>query len=172
MLSGVLNLLCFETASANITIDGETVHVETDAYTVQFDRGVITHIHNKHTDETYTLSSGAGKQAWSGLLNHRYFWHNANISIRAAELISARTIDPLNAELVYRQGGTDIRLFIAVDPITDDVGLKPRGYYLARERAVYWDGRNEDGEPVSSGVYFYTLNADDYAETRRMVIVK
>ena len=55
---------------------------------------------------------------------------------------------------------------------TIDVGLKPRGYYLARERAVYWDGRNEDGEPVSSGVYFYTLNADDYTETRRMVIVK
>ena len=34
-----------------------------------------------------------------------------------------------------------------------------RGYYLTREGAVYWAGRNEDGEPVSSGVYFYTLNA-------------
>ena len=55
---------------------------------------------------------------------------------------------------------------------TIGVGHKPVGYYLTRERAVYWDGRNEDGEPVSSGVYFYTLNADDYTETRRMVIVK
>ena len=55
---------------------------------------------------------------------------------------------------------------------TIEVGHKPMGYYLTREGAVYWDGRNEDGEPISSGVYFYTLNADNYAETRRMVIVK
>ena len=55
---------------------------------------------------------------------------------------------------------------------TIEVGLKPTGYYLTRERAVYWDGRNESGEPVSSGVYFYTFTAGDYIQTRRMVIVK
>ena len=55
---------------------------------------------------------------------------------------------------------------------TVDVGHKPMGYYLTRERAIYWDGRNEKGEPVSSGVYFYTLNTDTYTQTRRMVIVK
>ena len=55
---------------------------------------------------------------------------------------------------------------------TIQVGHKPVGYYLTRERAVYWDGRNEKGESVSSGVYFYTLTTDDYTETRRMVIVK
>ena len=55
---------------------------------------------------------------------------------------------------------------------TIDVGLKPVGYYLTPEQAVYWDGHNESGEPVSSGVYFYTLITDDYTQTRRMVIVK
>ena len=55
---------------------------------------------------------------------------------------------------------------------TIEVGHKPVGYYLTREKAVYWDGRNEKGESVSSGVYFYTLITDDYTETRRMVIVK
>ena len=55
---------------------------------------------------------------------------------------------------------------------TINVGHKPVGYYLTRERAVYWNGRNESGEPVSSGVYFYTLNTDTYTQTRRMVIVK
>ena len=53
-----------------------------------------------------------------------------------------------------------------------EVGHKPVGYYLTRERAVYWDGRNQNGEPGSSGVYFYTLNTDTYTQTRRMVIVK
>ena len=55
---------------------------------------------------------------------------------------------------------------------TINVGHKPVGYYLTRERAVYWDGRNEKGESVSSGVYFYTLITDHYTQTRRMVIVK
>ena len=55
---------------------------------------------------------------------------------------------------------------------TIEVGQKPTGYYLTRERAVYWDGRNQNQEPVSSGVYFYTLNTDTYTQTRRMVIVK
>ena len=55
---------------------------------------------------------------------------------------------------------------------TIEVGYKPMGYYLNRERAVYWNGRNQNGESISSGVYFYTLNTDTYTQTRRMVILK
>ena len=55
---------------------------------------------------------------------------------------------------------------------TIQVGHKPAGYYLTRERAIYWDGRNQNREPVSSGVYFYTFNTDTYTQTRRMVILK
>ena len=39
------------------------------------------------------------------------------------------------------------------------VGQKPKGIYLGREQAVYWDGTDEAGEPVASGVYFYQLIA-------------
>ncbi|MYE87715.1 leucine-rich repeat protein, partial [Candidatus Poribacteria bacterium] len=46
------------------------------------------------------------------------------------------------------------------------------GYYTDRSRAAYWDGRNEWGEPVASGVYFYQLRADDYSQMRKMVILK
>ena len=119
MLIGVLSLFCLETASAEITIDGETVHVETDAYKIQFDRGVITHIQNKHTDETYTSSTG--RRGWTGLLNHQRYWKDVNISTRNAQLVSAQKINPHNAELLFRQGGTDIRLLIGVDPTTDDL---------------------------------------------------
>ena len=55
---------------------------------------------------------------------------------------------------------------------TIQVGHKPSGYYHTRERAIYWDGRNQNRETVSSGVYFYTLNTDTYTQTRRMVILK
>ena len=52
------------------------------------------------------------------------------------------------------------------------LGHQPAGFYTARNRAAYWDGRNGNGESVASGIYFYQLRAGDYTATRRMVIVK
>ena len=53
-----------------------------------------------------------------------------------------------------------------------DIGYQRSGRYISREKAVYWDGRDQLGESVSSGVYFYTLKADGFSDTRRMVILK
>ncbi|MCG9126872.1 T9SS type A sorting domain-containing protein [Candidatus Poribacteria bacterium] len=55
---------------------------------------------------------------------------------------------------------------------TLELGLKPAGIYQNQSRAAYWDGKTKHGEPVASGVYFYTLFAGNYRETRRMVILK
>ena len=55
---------------------------------------------------------------------------------------------------------------------TLDVGFQSFGYYASRGKAAYWDGRNASGELVSSGVYFYRLQADGYSQTRKMVILK
>ena len=53
-----------------------------------------------------------------------------------------------------------------------DLGLQKAADYLTRESAAYWDGRNRFGETVSSGVYFYTIEAGSYEATRRMLILK
>ena len=53
-----------------------------------------------------------------------------------------------------------------------DIGYQRSGRYLSREKALYWDGRDQLGESVSSGIYFYTLKADAFSDTRRMVILK
>ena len=52
------------------------------------------------------------------------------------------------------------------------LGHQPAGMYQSRSRAAYWDGRNTFGEPVASGVYFYTLRAGDFTATRKMLIRK
>ena len=51
-----------------------------------------------------------------------------------------------------------------------DLGHQRAGMYHDRSRAAYWDGRNAQGEPVASGVYFYTLTAGDFSATRKMLI--
>ena len=55
---------------------------------------------------------------------------------------------------------------------TLSLGRKEAGYYTTKERSAYWDGKNEYGEQVSSGVYFYSIKAGDYTSTRKMVILK
>ena len=61
------------------------------------------------------------------------------------------------------------------------VGYRAAGFYQNRNRAAYWDGKNTQGESVSSGIYFYTLStestrdsvtADDFSATRKMLIRK
>ena len=53
-----------------------------------------------------------------------------------------------------------------------DVGHRVAAVYENRSKAIYWDGRNEHGEQVSSGVYFYYLLAGSYSQTRKMLILK
>ena len=52
------------------------------------------------------------------------------------------------------------------------LGNQPAGLYRSRSKAAHWDGRNHFGEEVTTGVYFYTLEAGDYAATRKLLIRK
>ena len=53
-----------------------------------------------------------------------------------------------------------------------DLGDQPMGIYQGKSRAAHWDGKNELGESVASGVYFYTLTAGEFSATRKMLIRK
>ena len=53
-----------------------------------------------------------------------------------------------------------------------ELGHQGEGYYTSRSRAAYWDGRNNVGESVASGIYFYQLQAEDLSFLRKMVILK
>ena len=53
-----------------------------------------------------------------------------------------------------------------------DMGHQVAGYYTTRSRAAHWDGRNEFGERVATGLYFCTLTAGNFSATRKMLIGK
>lgn len=55
---------------------------------------------------------------------------------------------------------------------TLDLGHRPAGFYDTKSKAAHWDGSNEAGEPVASGIYFYSIQAGDFAATRKLIITK
>ena len=65
---------------------------------------------------------------------------------------------------IYDKRGSVVRLL--------NLGHQREGYYTSRSRAAYWDGRNEVGESVASGMYFYQLQANNTSTLRKMVILK
>ena len=65
---------------------------------------------------------------------------------------------------IYDANGTLVRRI--------DLGHQPAGFHTDQSHAAYWNGENQRGEVVASGVYFYTLSAAGYMETRKMLIQK
>jgi hypothetical protein len=65
---------------------------------------------------------------------------------------------------IYRQDGSLVR--------TLALGRRAQGLHVGVADAARWDGRNEAGEQVASGVYVYELKAGAYRASRRMVIMK
>ncbi|RKU21529.1 hypothetical protein C6499_21255 [Candidatus Poribacteria bacterium] len=109
----------------------------------------------------------------------------ANLHKLLASLIPKETMlypnypNPFNPEtwIPYQlEKSAEITLSIySVDGIlirTLALGYQPAGIYRSRDRAAYWDGTNEMGEPVASGVYFYTILAGDFKATRKMLVIK
>ena len=109
----------------------------------------------------------------------------ANLERLLASLTPKETLlltnypNPFNPEtwIPYQLAkSADVTLYIhSVDGTlvrTLSLGHKGAGMYHGRSRAAYWDGKNEAGEAVASGVYFYTLTAGDFTATRKMLIRK
>ena len=113
--------------------------------------------------------------------------HQAFTELRLtpADLIPKRTVllanypNPFNPEtwLPYQLANdaeVKIRIYSSAGRLVRhlDLGFQQAGYYIGKSRAAYWDGRNDLGERLASGVYFYQLRIPDSSATRKMVIRK
>ena len=114
---------------------------------------------------------------------HRAF---TELRLTAADLIPKSTVllanypNPFNPEtwLPYQLANdaeVEIRIYSSAGHLVRhlDLGFQQAGYYIGKSRAAYWDGRNDLGERLASGVYFYQLSTPESSEaTRKMVIMK
>jgi len=65
---------------------------------------------------------------------------------------------------IYDISGKLIRMLV--------LGDRYAGMHITKDSAAHWNGRNDVGEGVSSGVYFYRINAGAFCAIKRMVILK
>ena len=109
----------------------------------------------------------------------------ANLQRLLASLIPKKTVllanypNPFNPEtwIPYQlAAAADVQIHIyaasGVLVRTLDLGHQPAGMYQQRNHAAYWNGKNEVGESVASGIYFYTLTAGEFTGTGKMLIRK
>ena len=109
----------------------------------------------------------------------------ANLELLLTLIIPEKTVlltnypNPFNPETwipYHLSEPTDVTLTIyAIDGKVVrrlDLGYQPAGYYQSKSRAAHWDGRNNVGERVASGIYFYTLIAGEFFATKKMLILK
>ncbi len=87
--------------------------------------------------------------------------------------------NPFNPETwipfsLSEQEHVKIRIYTSTGQLvrTLDLGQRPSGAYLSKEKAAYWDGRNESGETLASDVYFYTLEAGGHIGLKKMLLAR
>jgi flagellar hook assembly protein FlgD len=61
--------------------------------------------------------------------------------------------------IIYDLLGREIRTLVNT---TQDAGFK----------SVIWNATNNQGNPVSAGVYLYQIHAGDFVQTKKMVLLK
>jgi hypothetical protein len=68
----------------------------------------------------------------------------------------------------------NIRIYNATGRLVKSIplGYKQAGMYVEKSKAAYWDGRNDVGEKVSSGIYFYELRTENFRDIRKMIVLK
>ncbi len=69
---------------------------------------------------------------------------------------------PVNTEVavrIYNVRGDLVKILVE--------GAQPAGQY-----AVQWDGRDQKGFNVASGIYFCSLKADHWSQTRKMILIR
>ncbi len=128
---------------------------------------------------TWDRSKGIESSTCDLLSNGTVVQGSALVTAQSAFQLLQNVPNPFNPETwipyaVQRPGNVIIRIYDVTGRLvrTLDLGQKAAGAYVSKEKAAYWDGSNESGEKVSSGIYFYTMEAGSFRQTKRMLITR
>ena len=121
---------------------------------------------------TYTVTSETIRQAFMpitlknvGIPRHSLLLQNYPNPFNPETWIPYQIKEPAEVVIrIYNAKGQIVRLL--------DLGQRAAGFYISRARAAHWDGHNDAGEKVASGIYFYLFETGDFSAVRKMIILK
>ncbi|MCG9128758.1 ASPIC/UnbV domain-containing protein, partial [Candidatus Poribacteria bacterium] len=101
------------------------------------------------------------------------------IKVRIRTKLHSNYPNPFNPETwipyqLAKDSDLKIRIYDTSAKVVRTVysGYQKSGYHISREKAAYWNGLNDSGEKVASGVYYYELVTPSFKQTRKLVIIK
>ena len=99
-------------------------------------------------------------------------WTPRTVKSTFVNHLSQNYPNPFNPETwIPYQLASDVNVSLHIyDAQGKRIYFKSLGYRKAGSHTAYWHGRNAIGEPVASGVYFFTLQAGTFHATRKMLI--
>ena len=153
--------------------------------------GLIERDNDRYRSQLKLLSVGSNSHSMDSIISiYDRFSKDIDITVPAAPMAFSKsnpqeTIllpnypNPSNPETwIPYQLRKDAEVTISIYNITGhlvrtlSLGYQTADEYHSKSSAAYWDGRNEIGERVASGMYFYNLTAGDFSATRKMMIRK
>ncbi len=125
----------------------------------------VYHVEHAISLLPYTVESKGKKIVTLGQIKRNQLLQNFPNPFNPETWIPFQLANSSNVTIqIYTPAGNLVR--------TLSLGMKSAGTYSSQSKAIHWDGRNNQGEPVSSGIYLYTINAGDFSATRKMLIRK
>jgi len=102
-----------------------------------------------------------------------------NVEIPCQSLLLQNYPNPFNPEtwipfVLDEAAEVEIRIYDVSGVLvrTLQLGQKAPGEYHSKAQAAYWDGKNDAGEVLGSGIYFYEMLSGDYTSVRKAMLRK
>ncbi len=156
---GTFLTVSIDLGRAAVVKDGDVIHAQPRVGGYQLGDGVRYVVGGDDTRDAFALIPISGRPGRTRLLPNfpNPFNPDTWMQFDLAEASEATV-------RVYDVAGHEVRRI--------DLGYRDAGFHRDRADAAYWDGRNELGEPVASGIYVCQLQAGAYREMRRMLVRK
>jgi hypothetical protein len=112
--------------------------------------------------QVFVSEANGGQYYWVGLDAYLIGFYPAEFdSLKPGTTIALYITEMANIQVdITAPSGTLVR------------SLAPPHMQHPGEALIVWDGRDNNGRSVSSGVYFYKMNTGKYSSTKKMIMMK
>ena len=120
------------------------------------------------------MLTGAGELQISSAVRSLKLRRSSSSAIPETFALHQNFPNPFNPITTLGYGlpkGSDVRLAI-FDMLGNEVATLVNSHQQAGFKSVQWDGTGSMGRAVSAGVYLYRIEAGEFVETKKMLLLK